>query len=90
MLTKEQAINEHEFHAGTCKRTIGPRGGVTTKQEVWRRNGKTQTWKTRPEAFRVPVKYGLYQYSNILEWDAKDFHVASDCPLLKPYPGERS
>lgn len=24
-----------------------------------RRNGKTQTWKTRPTEFKIPVKYGL-------------------------------
>jgi hypothetical protein len=24
-----------------------------------RRNGKTQTWKTRPNDFRIPVKAGL-------------------------------
>lgn len=24
-----------------------------------RRNGKTQTWKTRPDEFRIPVKAGL-------------------------------
>jgi hypothetical protein len=30
-------------------------------------NGNTKTWKRRPEAFRVPVKEGLYQYSYITE-----------------------
>ena len=24
-----------------------------------RRNGKTKTWKTRPDRFKIPVKYGL-------------------------------
>lgn len=24
-----------------------------------RRNGRTQTWKTRPNDFRTPMKYGL-------------------------------
>ena len=90
MLTKEQAITEQEFHAGTCKRTIGPRGGVTVKQGIWRRNGKTQLWKTRPDAFRVPVKHGLYSYGEITEQDVNVIHAASDCPILKPYPGERS
>ena len=82
MLTKEQAINEHEFHAGTCKRTIGPRGGVTTSQEIWRRNGKTQLWKTRPDEFRIPVKYGLYSYASITNREVSTVHAACDCPLL--------
>ena len=25
------------------------------------RNGKTKTWKTRPQEFKIPVKYGLRQ-----------------------------
>ena len=24
-----------------------------------RRNGKTHTWKTRPDEFRIPIKYGF-------------------------------
>ena len=31
-----------------------------------RRNGKTQTWKTRPGEFRVPVKCGMYTYGEII------------------------
>ena len=87
MLTIQQAITEQEFHAGTCKRTIGPRGGVTTSQEIWRRNGKTKLWKTRPNDFRVPVKYGLYVYGQIHNRDASVFHAASDCPLTRVYSG---
>lgn len=30
-----------------------------------RRNGKTQTWKTRANDFRIPVKYGFRGYGNI-------------------------
>lgn len=28
-------------------------------------NGKCQTWKTRPNEFRLPVKYGLKECFNI-------------------------
>lgn len=27
-----------------------------------RRNGRTKYWKTRPNDFRIPVKYGMYTY----------------------------
>lgn len=27
-----------------------------------RRNGKTRTWKTRPDDFHIPVKFGLRGY----------------------------
>ena len=82
MLTKDQAINAQNFHAGSCSRTIGPRGGITEKTESWRRNGKTQTWKTRPEEYRIPVKYGLYGYSEITH-TTENVHLPEDCPLLK-------
>lgn len=26
----------------------------------WRVSGKVQTWKTRPNEFKIPVKHGLY------------------------------
>lgn len=32
-----------------------------------RRNGKTQTWKTRPDDFRIPVKAGLRSTGQITE-----------------------
>lgn len=30
-----------------------------------RRNGATQTWKTRPGEFRIPVKAGFKSYGSI-------------------------
>lgn len=30
-----------------------------------RRNGRTQTWKTRPGEFRIPIKAGLKSYGEI-------------------------
>ena len=84
MITMTQAINAREFHAeapGLCERKIGPRGGVTVKQEIWRRNGKTQLWKTRPTEFRTPIKHGLRDYSDITQDDANRLHTSEDCPL---------
>lgn len=81
-LTKLQIMNEREFHYGECRATIGARGGVTFDREVWRRNGQTQTWKTRPGEFRIPVKYGMRNYSEITHTNAMDFHAASFCVWL--------
>ena len=81
MVTKDQALTCSEFHYGTCHRSVGPRGGVTEKSEIWRRNGKTQTWKTRPNEFRVPLNHGLYAYGQMDERSASKFHTADDCPL---------
>jgi hypothetical protein len=81
MITKQQAIEATEFHCGDCTRTVGPRGGVRISSEVWRRNGRTQTWKTRPDAFSVPVKHGLSDYFTVTQ-HCDGWHVAMDCPLL--------
>lgn len=81
MITYEQAMTADRFHEDGCSETVGPRGGVTRKVYEWRRNGATKTWKTRPGEFRVPVKYGMRDYSYIDQWDARRFHVESECPL---------
>lgn len=80
MLTKDQALTENEFHAD-CTLTIGPRGGKTYKGFVYRRNGQTQTWKTRPNEFRIPVKRGMYDYGQITQDDASYFTTRSECPV---------
>lgn len=49
-----------------------------------RRNGATKTWKTRPGEFRIPVKYGLYEYFYITDKDAADW---STIPLASNKKG---
>jgi len=92
-VTKAQAMTAREFHFGQCTKQVGPRGGVTWKTETWRRNGMTKTWKTRPDHFSVPIKYGLYGYSYLDHANADEFHIAEDCDprIVSPqgthYPG---
>ena len=81
MINMQQAISAHEFHAGECVKTIGKRGGVKITQEVWRRNGKTKLWKTRPTEFQVPIKHGLRAYAYITPSEADQVHTSEDCPL---------
>jgi len=90
MITKAQAIAlgnyelcEDIHYTGNhdCSRHIGPRGGVTEKVTRVRVSGKCKTWKTRPNEFRLPVKYGMYESSYITHTDAGDWHLESDCPL---------
>ena len=69
MVTKEQAL--------TCGRFTHV--SLTNKDKTpvrCRRNGKTQTWKTRPDEFKIPVKYGLREcfyitQDNAHEWNAE-------------------
>ena len=82
MITKTEAMTARVFHYGECRAKVGPRGGVTISREEWRRNGQTQTWKTRPEEFRVPVKYGYSGTGQIRETDADSFHTEENCVLL--------
>ncbi len=82
MITKDQAVNaryREEFHAGKCKRFIGPRGGERLQVETWRVNGKCQTWKTRPDEFRLPIKYGLKTCGEMTQRNAYLFHPAEEC-----------
>lgn len=85
MITKDQALTENEFHAeGRCHRTVGPRGGITETSEVWRRNGQTKVWKTRPDEFRLPLKFGIRSYDVVTHRMTGQFHVPNDCPLNDP------
>ena len=82
MITREQALSEDEFHDNeACFVTTGPRGGVKRTVYLWRRNGATQTWRTRPDDFRIPVKYGMRSYGSITPANAREFHLPADCPL---------
>lgn len=81
MVTKEQALTAKDFHFGECVKTVGPRGGVRITQEIWRRSGQTKTWKRAPDAFSVPIKYGLYNYSYVDHTNENTFHVAEDCTI---------
>ncbi len=67
MVTKEQAMAVNHFTHATKKDSKGNPCKV-------RRNGKTQTWKTRPNEFKVPVKYGLYEYLYITQDNAHEFN----------------
>lgn len=40
-------------------------------------NGKVVFWKTRPEDFRIPVKYGLYHCFYITPTNASDWKKAT-------------
>lgn len=71
MVTKQQAMTAAAFHANH-----EPGGKVYR----WRRNGQTQTWKTRPDDFRTPIKYGLRDYGQLTETNADQFHTENDCP----------
>lgn len=52
MITKEQAMTHSHFHHVTAKNSDGT-------PVRCRANGTCKTWKTRPDDFRLPVKYGI-------------------------------
>lgn len=90
MITKQQALSAiygkeiHYVGKIRCSRIVGPKGGETIKVVRVRISGKCQTWKTRPNEFRLPVKHGLYEHGEINEKNCQDFHFAADCPLNRP------
>lgn len=70
MITKEQAVSavyRQELHHVSWKNA----DGTPVRCRV---NGQCKTWKTRPNEFRLPVKYGLktcfyITQDNCNEWE---------------------
>lgn len=72
MITKQIATNAHYrqiFHHLTIKNADGSPARC-------RVNGKCHTWKTRPNEFRLPVKYGLKDCFYITERNASEWVLA--------------
>ena len=67
MITKEQAMEQPSdiYMLGEFDYQGAP--------VRWRANGQCKTWKTRPSEFRLPVKYGAYDYDYITQDNAKWF-----------------
>lgn len=66
-LTVYNADDYHTFY----HRTATYRDGVTPIQ--CRRNGRTKRWKTRPDEFQIPVKYGLKECFYITQRNADEW-----------------
>lgn len=87
MITREQALSlrhgddVHYVGQYDCKRTVGPRGGIRVTITHCRVTGQVKTWKRRPEAFYLPIKYGMYGYGSISDSNAQCWHLATECPL---------
>lgn len=74
MITKQQAIEANELHFSQWHNSKGD-------CQVLRRNGKTQTWITRPDEFRFPGKWGLRNYFQVTQENAHLYHLPADCPV---------
>jgi hypothetical protein len=72
-INRNNCDDAREFHHNLNKNADGT-------CERWRRNGKTKTWSTRPGEFQIPVKHGLRDFAYITNWNASNFHFASECP----------
>lgn len=70
MVTKSQAILADNFTH------VSKKNSDKTALRV-RRTGKTQTWITRPNEFKIPVKYGLYESGYITHLNAHEWNVAT-------------
>lgn len=69
MVTKEEAMTARNFVHVTAK-------GRDKQPLRCRAMGKCIVWKTRPNEFKLPVKYGLYQSFYITEANAHEWNVA--------------
>ena len=90
MITKEQAIVGRSFHRGPCSVTVGPHGGTTHRTKHWRANGACKTWKTRPDEFSLPLKYGMYgPFGYLTPANAAEFHRPEDCQPIVTVKGSK-
>jgi len=71
MITKEQAL---ELKSGDIIYESDAYN-ADGSQRRWRINGMVKTWKTRPKEFRVPIKYGLYDYNYLTHINASRFDL---------------
>lgn len=70
MLTQEQILKANNFYHLT------ERNKDKTPLRV-RRTGRTKLWKTRPNDFKIPVKYGLKQGYYITQDNQHEWAVSS-------------
>lgn len=63
---------------------VGNAGHDACSSEIveYRVNGRCKTWVTRPGHFRLPVKRGLRETTQIMHWNSDEWHLAEDCPEL--------
>lgn len=70
-ITFEKAMTATKFEHTTLK-------NADKKTPVrCKRTGKTQTWKTRPGEFKIPVKYGLRESFYITNQNAAEWGIPS-------------
>jgi len=71
MITKQDAVNAHyrqEFY-------FVNNHGVVKRCRV---NGACKTWKTRPDEFKLPMKFGLYECFYITDENAGRFFTSEE------------
>ena len=75
-ITYQTALTCDRFYSRT-ERYAGRRNKPGGPYEA-RRNGATQTWKTRPGQFRIPIKIGFRQYGYIDNHNAAGWATRPD------------
>ena len=70
MITKSQATSA-SYRKEYWHTNIKNADGTPARCRV---NGKCKTWKTRPDDFRLPVKYGLKQCFYITPLNASEWY----------------
>ena len=80
MITKEQALSLRYRDLLFNQDVRDSRGGLV----VCRVNGACKTWVTRPNYFRLPVKYGLRDCFYITPDNAKEWCYTEEDALLHP------
>lgn len=51
----------------------------------WHVSGELVEYKKQPQAWRLPLRYGYYVYSEINRHNVDNFHRERDCPNSKSF-----
>lgn len=84
MITKEIAVSL--THGQTLYHLVEKCADGKTPLRC-RVNGKCQTWKTRPDEFKLPVKHGLRTCFYIEGWNATAWTTSEELARGVPAPG---
>lgn len=75
MVTKEQACWAGSYFGHVEFEYLHETYSRSKQLKRVRVSGKCKTWKTRPDEFKLPVKYGMYESLYITERNAADYQL---------------
>jgi hypothetical protein len=79
-LTQVEALKPgNEVHYAPSCKFRSSKEGKGLRMGIWRVSGRLIVRKKTGQ-FRLPLKYGLNEYTAIERWNIDDWHLPEECP----------